>query len=99
MGSPLRYQLVARGLILILNRRAEVQISDLLAPKSSRRGSSLELQTAPADVAMAKVLAFDGSESEDGGVQVTEDSEFKINQDFAKKFTHNKKREELRRRE
>ena len=48
---------------------------------------------------MAKLLDLDCSESEDGGMQLTEGSDFKINQDFANKFTHNKKREELRRRE
>jgi protein KRI1 len=48
---------------------------------------------------MVKFLDFDGSESEDGGVQIADGPDFKVNQDFAKKFTHNKKREELRRRE
>jgi protein KRI1 len=48
---------------------------------------------------MAKLLDLDGSESEDGGVQIKDGADFKINQDFAKRFTHNKKREELRRRE
>lgn len=48
---------------------------------------------------MAKLLDFADSESEDGGVQIAEGPDFKVNQDFAKRFTHNKKREELRRRE
>ncbi len=47
---------------------------------------------------MAKrLLDSDASESEDGGVEVGNDPEFKVNEDFARKFTHNKKREELRR--
>lgn len=48
---------------------------------------------------MAKVLLdSDASESEDGGVQLTENTDFRVNEDFARKFIHNKKREELRRR-
>ena len=47
---------------------------------------------------MAKqLLDSDASESEDGGVQLGKDSDFTVNEDFARKFTHNKKREELRR--
>ena len=46
---------------------------------------------------MAKLLDFDGSESEDGGVQLAGGPDFKVNQDFAKRFTFNKKREELHR--
>jgi len=48
---------------------------------------------------MAKLLDFDGSESEDGGVQLAGSPDFKVNQDFAKRFTFSKKREELHRRE
>jgi protein KRI1 len=51
----------------------------------------------PASLSMAKLLDFDGSESEDGGVQLAGDSDFKVNQDFAKRYTFTKKREELRR--
>ena len=58
-----------------------------------------EFQITPANLAMAKPLDFDDSQSEDGGMQVTDRADFKVNQDFAKRFTHNKKREELRRRE
>ena len=48
---------------------------------------------------MAKLLDSDESESEDGGVQIARSPVFAVNEDFAKRFTHNKKREELRRRE
>jgi len=48
---------------------------------------------------MAKLLEFDGSESEDGGVQLAGGPDFKVNEDFAKRFTFSKKREELHRRE
>jgi protein KRI1 len=47
---------------------------------------------------MAKdLLDSDGSESDHGGVQISNGTDFKVNEDFARKFTHNKKREELRR--
>jgi hypothetical protein len=46
---------------------------------------------------MAKLLDFDGSESEDGGAQLAGGHDFKVNQDFAKRFTFSKKREELHR--
>ena len=46
---------------------------------------------------MAKLLDFDGSESEDGGVQLAGGPDFKVNEDFAKRFTFNKRREELHR--
>lgn len=42
-------------------------------------------------------LDSDVSESEDGGVDILSGAEFKVNEDFARKYTHNKKREELRR--
>ncbi|ERF73959.1 hypothetical protein EPUS_05382 [Endocarpon pusillum Z07020] len=42
-------------------------------------------------------LNSDGSDSEDGGVQLQNSTEFKVNEEYARKFTHNKKREELRR--
>ena len=42
-------------------------------------------------------LGSDGSDSEDGGVQLQNSTEFKVNEEYARKFTHNKKREELRR--
>ena len=47
---------------------------------------------------MAKLLDFDGSESEDGGAQLAGSPDFKVNQDFAKRFMFSKKREELHRR-
>ena len=46
---------------------------------------------------MAKdLLGRDESDSENGGVQLQDGTDFKINKDFARKFIHNKKREELR---
>ena len=45
------------------------------------------------------LLESDASESEDSKSQLDNGGEFKVNEDFAKKFTYNKKREELRRRE
>lgn len=46
-----------------------------------------------------KVLWDDDSSDEDGGVSlnVDKDGEFKINEDYAKRFEYNKKREELAR--
>ena len=47
---------------------------------------------------MAKAfLDSDNSSDEDGGVALVNGTDFKINEDFANKFTYNKKREELRR--
>lgn len=47
---------------------------------------------------MAKeLLSSDESDKEAGGVQLEGGMDFKVNEDFARKFTHNKKREELRR--
>jgi len=46
---------------------------------------------------MAKaLLESDGSDSENGGVQLEDSTDFKVNEAFARKFTHNKKREEMR---
>jgi protein KRI1 len=39
------------------------------------------------------------SEDESGGGALLEEAGFKINEEFAKRFEHNKKREELQRRE
>ena len=44
-----------------------------------------------------RLLDSDASESEDGGVEIENNTDFKVNEVFARKFTHNKKREELRR--
>jgi protein KRI1 len=45
---------------------------------------------------MAKdLLVSDGSDSENGGVQLEDSTDFKVNEAFARKFTHNKKREEM----
>ena len=47
---------------------------------------------------MAKdLLSSDGSDNEDGGAQLRYDTDLKVNEHFARKFTHNKIREELRR--
>ena len=47
---------------------------------------------------MAKAfLDSDDSSDEDGGVALVNGKDFKINEDFANKFTYNKKREELHR--
>ena len=47
---------------------------------------------------MVKDLLSSGeSDHEGGGVQLRNGADFKVNEDFARKFTHNKKREELRR--
>ncbi len=43
------------------------------------------------------LLSSDGSDSEGGGVQLQNGTDFQVNEDFARKFTYNKKREELRR--
>ena len=45
-----------------------------------------------------QLLDDSGSESEAGGVALN-GGDFKVNQDFARRFDYNKKREELRRRE
>ncbi|KIV78937.1 hypothetical protein PV11_06536 [Exophiala sideris] len=42
------------------------------------------------------LMSSDGSESEDGGAEV-QSSDFKVNESFARRFEHNKKREELQR--
>lgn len=39
-----------------------------------------------------------GSEDESGGVALLEEPGFRINEEYAKRFEHNKKREELQRR-
>lgn len=46
---------------------------------------------------VANFLGDSDSDGEDGGAKI-EDSGFKINQDFAKRFEHNKKREEKQKR-
>ena len=46
-----------------------------------------------------RLLDSDACESEDGGSQLENDGEFKVNEDFAGNFTNDKKREELQRRE
>jgi hypothetical protein len=43
------------------------------------------------------LLSDDSSDSDDGGAQL-DSSDFKVNQDFARRFEHNKKREEKQRR-
>lgn len=43
-----------------------------------------------------ELLSSDGSESEDGGTEV-QPSDLKVNESFARRFEHNKKREELQR--
>lgn len=49
-------------------------------------------------IGMAKaILDSDDSSDGEGGVAITNEKDFKINEDFANKFTFNKKREELRR--
>lgn len=46
---------------------------------------------------MAKdMLDSDESDNGDGGAQLGGDIDFKVNEDFARRFTHSKKREELR---
>lgn len=47
-----------------------------------------------------KLLESSDSEIEDGGAPLGDESgaELKVNEDFAKRFDHNKKREELARR-
>ena len=52
----------------------------------------------PGDKMGKNLLDSDGSESEEGGVSLANGPAFNVNEDFARKFTHNKKREELRRR-
>lgn len=37
------------------------------------------------------------SDESDGGARLEEEPEFKINEEYAKRFEHNKKREELQR--
>ena len=44
-----------------------------------------------------KLLEDSDSESDAGGVAIN-GSEFKVNEDYARKFDYNKKREELKRR-
>jgi protein KRI1 len=47
---------------------------------------------------MAKTLLdSDASDNEGSNTSIDVESDFKVNEDFAKRFTHNKKREELRR--
>ena len=43
------------------------------------------------------LLSNDGSDSEDGGAAV-QTADFTVNESFARRFEHNKKREELQRR-
>lgn len=46
---------------------------------------------------MAKdLLSSDGSDSEDGGAEI-KTGDLKVNQAYARRFEHNKKREELQR--
>lgn len=42
------------------------------------------------------LLSSDGSDSEDGGARV-KPTDLKVNESFARRFEHNKKREELQR--
>lgn len=43
-----------------------------------------------------KLLEDSDSDSEDGGAQI-QDTGFKVNEEYARRFEHNKKREELHR--
>jgi protein KRI1 len=43
------------------------------------------------------LLDSDSSGDESGGVPLTDETYFKINEDYARRFAHNKKREELHR--
>jgi hypothetical protein len=48
---------------------------------------------------MAKeFMSSDGSDGDDGAVRLEPTMTLKINEDYARKFTHNKKEEELRQR-
>jgi hypothetical protein len=49
------------------------------------------------DIMPKDLLSDDCSDSDDGGAQL-DSSDFKVNQDFARKFEYNKKREEKQRR-
>ncbi len=42
-------------------------------------------------------MSSDSSDSEDGGAEITPDPALKVNEEYARRFEHNKKREELAR--
>jgi protein KRI1 len=42
-------------------------------------------------------MSSDSSDSEDGGAEITSKPALKVNEDYARRFEHNKKREELAR--
>lgn len=81
-----------------------------LAVESSKNGGSKksklsDLKDSPAPERQSKMTLMDDSSSdsssdedggEDGGAKLDE-SIFKINEDYAKRFEHNKKREEMQR--
>ncbi len=52
-------------------------------------------ETKPA--AKRKLLDDSDSDSEDGGAAVQQDSSFKVNEEYARRFEYNKKREERQR--
>lgn len=55
------------------------------------------MATTESKPAKRKLLNDSDSESEDGGAPV-ENSAFKVNEEYARRFEHNKKREERQRR-
>lgn len=78
---------------LASNRLKSEAATVLMAPCTKRTKALLEDDTS----------GDDGASSTNGGVAVTnvrvssEDESFKVNEEFAKRFEHNKKREELQR--
>lgn len=73
-----------------MGKRKAESLSQAPTANGGSKKAKLELR--------ANFLSDSESDNDDGGAKLEEPG-FKINEDFAKRFEHNKKREELQRRE
>ena len=71
--------------------------ADALSQLVGVDGNKKVKQGESSKLSKSKLLDESSSEDESGGGALLEEPGFKINQEFAKRFQHNKKREELAR--
>ncbi|EQL00962.1 hypothetical protein OCS_03333 [Ophiocordyceps sinensis CO18] len=65
-----------------------------MAPASSKAGAAGSKHSK-----LGTILLDDSDSDSDGGAQVEEPAGFKVNEEYARRFEHNKKREEQHRRD
>lgn len=68
-----------------------------MAPSSTSLAPSVSGNPNKIPVNKRKLLDDSDSDSDDGGAPVEAEAGFKVNEEFARRFEHNKKREELHR--